>query len=139
MNKCKQCNAVVNPKWGKCFACHALLVENRPHENNTNHDHITFMPLDKFGKSNMAIKVYSELLREEIWIVSNEEMKNKVADEGLVVFLPHEIQHLTKIRAATDEIKKIHMVKKTFLGSDFVFNDDFNEDKPDMANTKCEA
>lgn len=121
MNKCKQCTAVVNPKWQKCLVCDSPLGRN-PDQNTVNHEHITSMPLDEFTKNKLAIKVFSKLLGEEIWIVSNEEMKNKVADEGLPIYLPLELEHLIKIRAEPEELKKIHLAKTVFQGSSIVLS-----------------
>ena len=39
---------------------------------------------------------------------------------ALVAYLPHEIEHLVKINATADEIKKIHAVEEVFPGSTIV-------------------
>jgi len=76
----------------------------------------------KFSGANMAIKVKSRLLDKETYLVSNEEARNKVASEGLVAYLPHELKHLINTGATPEEVRKIHLVKETFPGSKIVWN-----------------
>jgi len=85
-----------------------------------------------------AIKVYSELLKEEIWILSDEEMKREIND-NLTTYLPNEIEHMKKNKATKDDIKKIHMVKKTFPGSHIISREDLRKVKPERANTICKS
>ena len=118
MSRCKNCGAVVNPKWDKCFACGLPINLNKSTEPTITKEQIVKMPLKEFNSSNLAVKVYSEVLGREIWFVSNEKIRDKVAtSEGLATYLPHELMHFVKIGATPEELKKIHMVKEIFPGS----------------------
>jgi hypothetical protein len=75
------------------------------------------IPLKELSERNIAIKVNSRTLNEDIFIVSNEKTLELVADEGLVTYLPQELLHLTSVQTTPDEIKKIHMIKELFPGS----------------------
>jgi len=74
--------------------------------------------IDAFPRVNMAIKVFSETLQENLYLVSNEGMQKYVSGEKLVSYLPHEIEHLIKLQATPDVIKKIHKAKELFVGSE---------------------
>lgn len=122
MDRCKNCNAVVNPKWVKCLACGLPLNLNEQHEPTIIKDQIVNKTLKEFSENNLAIKVYSEVLKKEISFVSNEEMKNQLKEGELVTYLPHELEHLVKLRATPEEINKIHMIKEIFPKSEIVWN-----------------
>ena len=122
MNRCKQCNAVVNPKWKKCLVCEELLGANEPQEYALTHEQICSMTLVEFTKKNLAIKVYSEVLGELVWMVSNEKLIHQVKDDGSVTYLPSELEYLLNLKATPDDIKKIHAIKESFSGSKIVWN-----------------
>ena len=122
MNKCKQCDAVVNPKWKKCFVCGATLTVNKPEEVTITHKQIREIDSEEFTNNKQAVKIYSNVLGGKLWVVSNENIKNKIAGDGLTVYLPHEIKHFSKINATPNEIRKIHAIKAMFLGSNIVWN-----------------
>ena len=98
------------------------LKKARALEEGRNQDHGSYQQAaeDKSNK-HFAIKIHSELLGKDIWFVSDEEMEKELTD-GLVTYLPPEIKHLVKLKATPDEVKKIHMIKKTFPGSKIVWN-----------------
>ena len=75
----------------------------------------------KFTQNNTAMKIHSDLLHEDIWLLSGERMRSKIHDE-LVAYFPEEIGYLSKIKASSDHIKKVHAVKKIFPGSKIVWN-----------------
>ena len=110
-------NAVVNSKWKKCFVCGLLLNTIHTHEPPVSKDEVALMGLHEFAKHNLIIKVHSELLGKHICFVSNEVLRNEIADEDFVTYLPQELEHLIKVKATLDEIKKIHMIKELFPGS----------------------
>lgn len=68
-----------------------------------------------------AIMIHSNLLNENIWLLSDEEMCRSI-DDDRVVYLADEIQSLIWIEAAPNTIRKIHMVKRVFPGSKIVWN-----------------
>jgi hypothetical protein len=72
-------------------------------------------------RSYSAVKIYSELLHEEIWLVASKEVREQIADD-LVAYLPGEIKHLTRINPSLEELRKIHDCKKLFPDSRIVWN-----------------
>ena len=83
---------------------------------------VASMTLGDFSIGNIAIKVHSETLKEDIYFISRETMMNMIASEGLVTYLHHELECLIKNKATPDVIRKIHMVKRVFPGSKIVWN-----------------
>lgn len=75
----------------------------------------------KFAQSNVAVKIHSNLLNEDIWFISDEKMR-ELLDDDLVVYLPGEIKHLSTIKESPEHVKKIHDCKKIFPGSQIVWN-----------------
>ena len=114
VNKCKQCNAVVNPKWQKCLVCGASLLANTFQGDVIDPDQIASMPIEDFAKQNLAVKVHSAVLGQQIYFVSNTDIMNELKDEGLAIYLPHELGYLIKLQATEEEIKKIHTIKEVF-------------------------
>jgi len=75
----------------------------------------------RISEKHFAIKIHSEILGKDIWLVTDEEMEKDLND-ALVAYLPPEIKHIVKLRATPEEVKKIHMIKETFPGSKIVWN-----------------
>ena len=75
----------------------------------------------KFTQNNTAVKIHSDLLYEDIWILSDDKMQSKI-DDDLVVYFPEEVRHLSKLKTSSEHIGKIHAVKKIFPGSKIVWN-----------------
>lgn len=63
--------------------------------------------------SNLAIKIYSKILDDTLWIVSNKDCLNKVTDRA-PVYLIKEVRLIENEDA--EFLQKIHLVKKTFDG-----------------------
>ena len=74
-----------------------------------------------FTQNNTAVKIYSGLLHEDIWLLSDDKMQSKIHDD-LVVYFPEEIGHLSKLKASSEHIRKVHAIKKIFPGSKIVWN-----------------
>lgn len=70
-------------------------------------------------KRSMAIEIYSELLDENIWLCSNEEMATQVKsdDPHAVCYTVAELKELVRLCPTSEEIKRIHAAKGTFEGS----------------------
>jgi hypothetical protein len=75
------------------------------------------MPLKEFSKRNIAIKVNSEILNEDIYFVSNKKVRDLLLGSGLTTYLPAELNHLISINITAVELQRIHMVKRNFVGS----------------------
>lgn len=75
--------------------------------------------IEYFIKMNLALRVNSKLLDEDIYLISNESCKGMVP-EGYVIYLPHEIRHLRSLNK--EELKRIHAAKKIFGGTVICFN-----------------
>ena len=76
--------------------------------------------VEEFSKRGLAVRVENNVLGEEVYFVSNEKMREQVKDHGLVTYFPHELKHLIKSNPTPNELRKIHLIKKTFDGSKIV-------------------
>ena len=76
----------------------------------------------KEDQENFVIKVHSEVLGREVYFASNQRIKDKVESEGLATYLPHELEHLVKIKPNPEELNKINLIKEIFPGSKIVWN-----------------
>jgi hypothetical protein len=69
------------------------------------------------------LAVHSQILNEVIFLVANEKMARQVEDEEKIAYTPVEIAALSRASKDKDRdewidfLKKMHLVKKTFLGS----------------------
>ncbi len=76
------------------------------------------MTTEQFISSRLAVKIYSELLETEIFLVSDAALAGEV--EG-VAYTAQEVETLSKIRYDLkphyrERLRKIHQAKKTFHG-----------------------
>jgi hypothetical protein len=69
-----------------------------------------------FSRAGLVVKLHSDLLSEDFFLVSDEDLRAQVMAEnpGAVAYLPDEIERLAGIRP--EEAKRLHMVKKAFPG-----------------------
>jgi DNA-directed RNA polymerase specialized sigma54-like protein len=68
---------------------------------------------NRFG----PIKIYSRLLDDTLWLAWNEEEMKQLMVQGIKE-PAYVIRELLDLRKMTkEELKKVHMVKKVFLGS----------------------
>jgi len=74
------------------------------------------MTLSEFEKANMAIRMRSELLKEDIYLASNEDMKEKLQSKGLVVYLPSELRVIIRSGIKGNDLRKAHLAKRLFRG-----------------------
>ena len=68
--------------------------------------------VEDFKSHNLAIRIRSKVLGEDIWLVSNEATREHLQAEGLPVYLADEISHLKGL--SPEELRKINTVKKQF-------------------------
>ncbi|MEK6775702.1 MAG: hypothetical protein AABY87_02325 [bacterium] len=73
---------------------------------------------DQFREQRIAVKIFSQVLGTEIYLISHPSLKDKV--DG-VAYLPEEIAELMKIRDALkphyeERLRKIHDAKKIYGG-----------------------
>ncbi len=69
---------------------------------------------DDYSKRKEAVRIYSEVVGDYVYLVSNESVLSHMKAEGLVCYTPEEIIHMGKLSA--EEVKAIHCVKKQFGG-----------------------
>jgi len=77
------------------------------------------MTADEFSSAGLAIKIYSELLKSEVFLISDPSLAKKV--EG-VTYTLEEVSALAKIRYALKphyrgRLQKIHEAKKALNGT----------------------
>ena len=86
--------------------------------------------------SNLAIKIYSKILDDTLWIISNKDCLNKVTDRA-PVYLIKEVRLIENKDA--EFLQKIHLVKKTFDGEiveDWEIDDTTNPLQPPIVEKR---
>ena len=78
---------------------------------------VEMITLDELPDTALAIKVYSRVLGEDIYICSDVAMKKQVEGEGLVVYLPRELKVIHQNRLKPEDIIECHRFKKEFDGA----------------------
>lgn len=76
-------------------------------------ENIMKLSYEEFIKANLAVKIKSRLLGEVIFLVSSEETAGQV-EADYVYYFPDEVLALQGL--TPEEIKKVHLVKKSFEG-----------------------
>lgn len=74
------------------------------------------MTLEEFAGAGQAVKVFSEILGEDIYLCSDENAMKMVHAEGLVAYLPDELMAIHQAHPSSEALKLIHEVKKSFNG-----------------------
>jgi len=80
---------------------------------------LLLMTTERFRSSGLVVKIYSELLETELFLISDAALAKEV--EG-VTYTPEEVEVLAKIRYALKPhyrecLQKIHEAKKAFDGT----------------------
>ena len=73
------------------------------------------LTLAQFARSGKVLRVRSRLLGEDVWWVSDGNLKRAVADPTLVVYTAGELRHLVNI--SPRDLINLHRIKKTFHGN----------------------
>jgi hypothetical protein len=78
------------------------------------------IPDPDFSKAGLIVKLHSDLLNEDFFLVSDGELRARVEAEnqGIVAYLPEEIERLAGL--GPEEVKRLHMIKKAFPDSEFI-------------------
>jgi len=85
--------------------------------------------LAKFARRDMAVEIYSELLKCNLWFCSNDEMATQIKEDapGAVCYTVSELRYLLKLMPCPESLKAIHEVKIKNPGSvikEVVMNND---------------
>ncbi len=80
---------------------------------------LLLMTAEQFASAGLVVKIYSELLKSEVFLISDPALAKEV--EG-VTYTPEEIEVLAKIRYTLkphyrERLQKIHEAKKAFDGT----------------------
>jgi len=96
-------------------------VNNQPEQKNNSKNilPISELTINEFAKRNLAIPLYSEILKEEIWFCSNESMVQKIKQDNpdAVCYTASELLELIRLNPSRESLKKIHLSKSTFNGT----------------------
>ena len=77
--------------------------------------HSLIDPVADFREKNLAIRIRSAVLGENVWLVSNEAVREHLKSEGLVCYLAEEIPGLKGLSRET--LRAIHEAKRVFPNS----------------------
>lgn len=93
-----------------------------PSEPLPNLDHLLQLRLSELAKREMAIKVYSEILRCDVWLCSNKTIALKVEadDPGAITYTIREMRELIKLNPGPEDLENIYNAKNVFHGSRIV-------------------
>ncbi len=91
--------------------------KNRVARKPTKED-VLSLGLSEFKTQNLAVRIRSRILGEDIWLVSNEEARDHLKAEGLVCYLANEIPHLKGL--SLEALKKIHETRRIFEKSQII-------------------
>mgnify|MGYP001565136175 CR=1 FL=1 len=83
---------------------------------STSWDWLVFMPADRFRAGRYLVRLRSEILGEEIALVSTPALLPRAKALGLVAYLPDEIDALAAHPLTPDTLRKTHATKKAMLG-----------------------
>ena len=65
-----------------------------------------------FKSKNLAVRIRSAVLGKDVWLCSNETVRDNLKSEGLVCYLAEEIPHLRGLD--TDALRAIHEANRVF-------------------------
>lgn len=82
-------------------------------------DSINGIDLSEFKRRSIAVEIYSEILNENIWFCSNEEMADQIQhdDQEAVCYTADELIKLIELNPSKEFLKKIHNTKTIFKNS----------------------
>lgn len=72
------------------------------------------LSLSEFARRGLRQKVHSQIIDEDIWIVSTEEQVEKVKPD--IAYTVEECAHLSRHRPGAQILRNINMIKKIFDG-----------------------
>lgn len=79
---------------------------------------LTNLTLTEFARRNIAVEIYSEVLKCNLWLCSDEEMKAQVERDapGQVCYTVPELRNLLKLNPSPESLKSIHAAKEILPG-----------------------
>jgi len=75
---------------------------------------ILTMSAKEFEQANLIVRIDSEALKEDIYLISNKQLLDRVKNKDLVCYLPREILALEN--TDTEVLHNVHLSKKIFRG-----------------------
>ncbi len=79
-------------------------------------DWLVYMPADRFRAGRYLVRLYSEVLQEQVALISTAALLPRAKALGLVAYLPDEIDRLAAVHPDPDTLRKLHAIKKGFDG-----------------------
>lgn len=79
--------------------------------------------IKEFSKRNIAVEIYSDVLKSSVWLCSDNEMADQIqhdASENVVCYVASELQKLIELNPRKDFLKKIHDIKTVFNPSKLI-------------------
>ena len=73
--------------------------------------------IKEFSKRNIAVEIYSDVLKSSVWLCSDNEMADQIqhdASENVVCYVASELQKLIELNPRKDFLRKIHNTKTVF-------------------------
>jgi hypothetical protein len=80
---------------------------------------ITLITLSEFELRDMAVEIYSEVLRCTLWLSSDNAMADQIKEEapGAVCYMASELRCLLKLKPRPEDLRAIHEAKVINPGS----------------------
>jgi len=76
----------------------------------------------KFSTANIAVKVHNTALNRDIYFLIDGKSPDLRSLDGLVAYLPSDIEHMIQFRGTAEKISKINVLQEVFPGSKIVWN-----------------
>lgn len=79
-------------------------------------ENIINLSLAEFSRRNIAVEIYSEALKCNVWMCSDENMKAQIVKDnpGQVCYTARELWQIVRLNPSHEDLRKIHEAKKIF-------------------------
>ncbi len=97
----------------------ALVAQQKKMEAPLTLEGIPGITLAEFARRNLAVEIYSELLRSTFWLCSNDQMFSQIEEDapGSVCYTVDEMRELIDLDPSPVDLQKIQDAKITFTSS----------------------
>lgn len=99
-------------KWQEMASVLLKIAETVRGRMKPTKEELLSLSLEEFKAAKLAVRIRSKVIGEDIFLASNEAVRDHLKAEGLACYLPEEILHLQGISQAA--IKAVHEAKKIF-------------------------
>jgi len=78
--------------------------------------------MECLSNDHIAVKVHNLVLSRDVYFLLNGEISDLRSADGLISYIPSEVEYLIQFRVTAEVISKVNMVKKVFPESKIVWH-----------------